>query len=157
LGKLGIKRRKSRLLAVLFAFIMPGTGHIYTEQYPKGLLLMAAYLLDITAMVRLADSDGGRHLLLIVYLGILLPVFYFISVFDSLQGMEQDGAKPSFLGVVHGIILLLAGIIMLVLVKPLDAILPWMNELAELCVGPLLMMASIILLLHSRKGSLSML
>ncbi|WP_138755193.1 DUF4097 family beta strand repeat-containing protein [Paenibacillus sinopodophylli] len=156
MGKLRIKRVKNRMLTVLFAFAMPGAGHMYTGQHPKGLLLIAAFWLDLTAMVRLADSDGGRHLLLIVYLGIMLPIFYFISVFDSLQSADAEDHKPISFNLLHGILLLAAGMIMLVLVKPPHAILPWMNELAELCVGPLIMAASIMLLIRSRKGSVSM-
>lgn len=156
MGQLRIKRTKNRLLTVLFAFAMPGAGHIYTGQHPKGLLLIAAFLMDLTAIVRLANSDGGSHLLLIVYLGIMLPVFYFISVFDSLQSAEAVDHGPVALSRLHGILLLAAGGIMLILVKPPDAMLPWMNELAELIVGPLLIVASITLLLRSRKGSVSM-
>ncbi|RCW44143.1 DUF6677 family protein [Paenibacillus prosopidis] len=155
MGKLGIKRKKSRLLAVLFAFLMPGAGHMYTGQHPKGLLLIASFLLDLTAIVRLADSDGGRHLLLIVYLGIMLPVFYFISVFDSLQSMEVEDDSPVPLGLIHGILLLFAGTIMLILLKPPEVILPWMNELAELCVGPIIIVTA-VLLLRLRKGTVSM-
>ncbi|KRE32706.1 DUF4097 family beta strand repeat-containing protein [Paenibacillus sp. Soil522] len=156
MGQLRIKRTKNRLLTVLFAFALPGAGHMYTGQHPKGLLLIAAFLLDLTAIVRLADSDGGSHLLLIVYLGIMLPVFYFISVFDSLQSAEAEDHSPVALSRMHGILLLTAGSFMLILVKPPEAILPWMNELEELCVGPVLIIASITLLLRSRKGSVSM-
>lgn len=129
---------------------------MYTGQHPKGLLLIAAFWLDLTAIVRLADSDGGRHLLLIVYLGIMLPVFYFISVFDSLQSAEAEDSSPVALRLMHGILLFAAGAVMLVLVKPPHALLPWMNELAELSVGPIIMIASIMLLLRLRKGSVSM-
>ncbi|MBD2870899.1 DUF4097 family beta strand repeat-containing protein [Paenibacillus arenilitoris] len=156
MGKLGIKRRKSRLLAVLLAFGLPGAGHMYAGQHPKGLLLIASYLLDLTAIVRLADSDGGRHLLMIVYLGIMLPVFYFISVFDSLQSMEAEAEESVAFGLAHGILLALAGFALLLLVKPPEALLPWMNELAELSVGPFIIIAAVWLLLQARKGSVSM-
>ncbi|NIK80496.1 DUF4097 and DUF4098 domain-containing protein YvlB [Paenibacillus castaneae] len=156
MGKLGINRKKSRLLTLLFAFLFPGAGHMYAGQHPKGLLLIAAFLLDLIAIIRLADSDGGRHLLLIVYLGIMLPIFYFISVFDSLQSLETEDAGSVVLSLTHGILILLAGSIMLLLLKPPDVILPWMNELAELSVGPIVMLASIILLLRQRKGPVSM-
>ncbi|WP_053374337.1 DUF4097 family beta strand repeat-containing protein [Paenibacillus sp. FJAT-27812] len=156
MGQLRINRTKNRLLTVMLAFALPGAGHMYTGQHPKGLLLITAFLLDLTAIVRLADSDGGRHLLLIVYLGIMLPVFYFISVFDSLQSTEAEDHSPVALNRTLGFIILAAGAIMLILVKPPHAILPWMNELAELCVGPIIIIAAIILQLRSRKGSVSM-
>lgn len=156
MGKLGINRKKSRLLTVLFAFALPGAGHMYSGQHPKGLLLIATFLLDVIAIIRLADSDGGRHLLLIVYLGIMLPVFYFISVFDSLQSLEAEDTSPVALGLTQGVLILLTGVLLLLLLKPPALILPWMNELAELSVGPIIMIASIILWLRSRKGSVSM-
>lgn len=129
---------------------------MYAGQHPRGMMLIVSFMLDLTAIVRLADSDGGRHLLLIVYLGIMLPVFYFISVFDSLQGMEAESEEPVAFRLMHGILLLAAGITMLVLVKPPEALLPWMNELAELSVGPIVIIAAISLMLNARKGSVSM-
>lgn len=155
MGKLGIIRNKNRLAAVILAFLLPGAGHLYTGHHPRGLLLIAAFLLDVTAIIRLAGSDGGRHLLLIVYLGIMLPVFYFFSVFDSLQDTETNRQAPVSFGLVHGIILSVSGAVMLVLVKPPEMLLPWMNELAELSVGPILMLAS-VWLLRSGKGEVSM-
>lgn len=118
MGQLRIKQTLKRLLTVVLAFAMPGAGHIYTGQHPKGLLLISAFWLDITAIVRLADSDGGRHLLLIVYLGIMLPIIYFISVFDSLQSTEAEHSSPIALNLIHGMLLFAAGGIMLILVKP---------------------------------------
>lgn len=155
MGKLGITRKK-RWIAALLAFLLPGTGHLYAGQYSRGLLLLAGYLLDITAIIRLADADGGRHLLLIVYLGLMLPVFYFISVFDSLQSLERDDSLAAFVGMRHGLALVAAGALLFVLIKPPDAILPWMNELAELCVGPVIMAIAAVLPVLSRKGSMHM-
>lgn len=144
MGELGVKRRGRRWLSVLFAFLLPGMGHMYNGRHAKGLLLLAGLLLDYTAIFRLADSDGGRHLLLIVYLGLLLPVFYFVSVFDVLQ-MEAKEEESSSLRLSYGISLTTAGAIMLILVKPPAFMLPWMNELAERSVGPLLMLVSLLL------------
>ncbi|MDQ0115622.1 DUF4097 family beta strand repeat-containing protein [Paenibacillus harenae] len=151
MGKLGVTHRKRRWLAAILAFLLPGTGHLYAGQYPKGLLLLAGYLLDVTAIIRLADSDGGRHLLLIVYLGLMLPVFYFLSVYDSLQTLERDDGIPLSASLSHGIALTAAGGLLFLLVKPPDAILPWMNELAELSVGPVIIAIAVVLLVLTRK------
>ncbi len=158
MGELGIKRRKSKLLTVLLAFVLPGAGHLYSGKHPTGLLLAAAFLLDITAIIRLADSDGGRHLLLIVYLALLLPIFYFYSVFDSLQSIEREvaaDAEPVPLRLSHGFLLLAAGLLMLLMVKPPELLLPWMNELAELGVGPGIALIAAGLLRFG-KGTISM-
>lgn len=153
MGKLGIKRRGRRLASVLLAFLLPGMGHVWNGHYAKGFLLLAGLLLDYTAIFRLADSDGGRHLLLIVYLMLLLPLFYFISVYEVLQMDEQKYAEPSGLRLKGGILLASAGLLMMILVKPPHFMLPWMNELAEWSVGPLLMLVSIALVLFARKGA----
>ncbi|RJX38570.1 hypothetical protein D3P09_13490 [Paenibacillus pinisoli] len=152
MGKLGIKPWAGRLLSVLLAFALPGLGHMRSGQYARGFLLLAALLLDYVAIFRLADSDGGRHLLLIVYLVLLLPVFYFISVFEVLQFSGEEKQAGISLRLKDGIWLTLAGALMLVLLKPPAILLPWMNELAEWSVGPLLITASLLWLRATRKG-----
>ncbi|QNK59504.1 DUF4097 family beta strand repeat-containing protein [Paenibacillus sp. PAMC21692] len=153
MGKLRITQRKRAWLAVLLAFAIPGMGHVYNEQYSRGLLLLAGLLLDVTAIFRLADSDGGRHLLLIVYLGMLLPVFYFVSVYEALQLKEIPREERMPVRLAHGILLALSGIVMMIMVKPPDMLLPWMNELAELIVGPLLMtLACVVVWTAARRG-----
>lgn len=151
-----INSRKSKLLVVLLSFLLPGSGHIYAGQYYRGLLLLAGLLLDVTAIVSLANSGGGRHLLLIVYLIILLPVLYFISVYDSLQSLEREDGRPESARALHGLLLILAGMLQFVILKPPPALLPWMNELAELSVGPLVMAAAAAIFIRSRKGMLTM-
>ncbi|MWC30693.1 DUF4097 family beta strand repeat-containing protein [Paenibacillus sp. MMS18-CY102] len=74
-----------RWLAVFSACFLPGAGHLIVGRYPRGMLLMALAALDIATIVRLADAAGGKHLLLIVYLGMAIPVIYFYGVFDVLQ------------------------------------------------------------------------
>lgn len=154
MGKLGINRRKSRLLAALLAFVLPGAGHLYTGHYQRGLLLLAGLLLDAAAIIRLADANGARHLLFIVYLGIALPVFFFISVYDALQSIERTAEQPSSgLSAASGLLIMAAGILLLVLIKPPAALIPWMNELADFAVGPVLMVAAVLLLIgHTRGG-----
>lgn len=153
MGKFGIKRRGTRLASILLAFLLPGLGHIWNGRYAKGFLLIAGLLLDYTAIFRLADSDGGRHLLLIVYLMLLLPVFYFVSVYDVLRMNEDKLSEPFVLRLRDGILLTSSGFLMMILVKPPEFMLPWMNELAEWSVGPLLMLIAIALVLSTRKGA----
>lgn len=156
MGKFGIKVRGRRLASILLAFLVPGMGHMWFGQYAKGFLLLAGLLLDYTAIFRLADSDGGRHLLLIVYLMLLLPIFYFVSVYGTLQMDEEKLAEPFVLRMSDGILLTSAGLLMMILVKPPDFMLPWMNELAEWSVGPLLMLVAIALVQSARKGAAGM-
>ncbi|MBH5320236.1 DUF4097 family beta strand repeat protein [Paenibacillus sp. GSMTC-2017] len=156
MGELGINKRGKVWLTVLLAFLIPGMGHIYNGQHSKGFLLLAGLLLDYTAIFRLADSDGGRHLLLIVYLCLMLPVFYFISVFDALQSIEKRVKNQPSIRLYHGICLMAAGFIMLILIKPPTFMLPWMNELAEWSVGPLLMIVAFLLISPIWRGAFAM-
>lgn len=140
-------RNKSKWLAAVLAFLLPGAGHLYVGRYPRGLLLLAGLLLDGIAIFRLSNADGGRHLLLIVYLIMALPVFYFVSVYDCLQSMDHDRTERSearAVKPVHGLLLAGAGLVMLLLLKPPPFLLPWMNELAEWSTGPLLLLISVI-------------
>ncbi|MDF2836106.1 MAG: hypothetical protein K0Q63_1746 [Paenibacillus sp.] len=153
MGKLRITERKRAWLTAMLAFLLPGMGHVYNGQYSRGLLLLSALLLDLTAIIRLANSDGGRHLLLIVYLGILLPIYYFVSVYEALQLNDTPAEEKAPVRLLHGILLAASGLVMMILIKPPEALLPWMNELAELIVGPLLMaIACLIVLTTVKKG-----
>lgn len=153
MGKLRITERKRAWLTAMLAFLLPGMGHVYNGQFSRGLLLLSALLLDLTAIIRLANSDGGRHLLLIVYLGILLPIYYFVSVYEALQLNDTPAEEKAPVRLLHGILLAASGLVMMILIKPPEALLPWMNELAELIVGPLLMaIACLIVLTTVKKG-----
>ncbi|GKU76092.1 DUF4097 family beta strand repeat-containing protein [Paenibacillus sp. L3-i20] len=156
MGKLGIKERGKAWVTVLLAFLLPGMGHVYNGQYSKGFLLLAGLLLDYTAIFRLANSDGGRHLLLIVYLSLMLPIFYFISVFDALQSVERGSKEHSSIRFYHGVCLIVAGVTMLILIKPPTFMEPWMNELAEWTVGPLLILIATLLINPIRRGAITM-
>ncbi len=149
--KLGIQGWKRSLLTAVLAFLMPGLGHLFNGLYARGFLLMAGLLLDYVAIFRLADEDGGRHLLLIVYLCLLLPVFYFISVYDSLQRKEYEAKEPKALRPIQGLLLALTGVVMMALLKPPPLLQPWLNELAEYAVGPLLLLLSCFLALRTRS------
>ncbi|REE85404.1 DUF4097 and DUF4098 domain-containing protein YvlB [Paenibacillus taihuensis] len=79
------ERSKSAFFAPLFAFVVPGGGHLALGKHLTGLLLLLGTLTDIAAMIRFADEGGGKYALLIIFLGLSLPGFWFYSVFDTLQ------------------------------------------------------------------------
>lgn len=152
-------REKSRLAAGLLAFFVPGVGHLYLGYYAKGILLLGALLLDIATMIRLADSAGGRHLLLIVYLGLALPVLYFYSVFDTLQLTASPAAKspvreerPSPATVIiQGLAVLATGALLLFIVRMPGEFIPLFDRAADYAPGiGLLIIAA---LLCVRPGS----
>ncbi|MHA6480317.1 DUF4097 family beta strand repeat-containing protein [Paenibacillus sp. strain BS8-2] len=157
MGELRVTQRKRAWLTALLAFLLPGMGLVYNGQYSRGFLLLSALLLDVTAIYRLANSDGGSHLLLIVYLGLLLPIYYFVSVFEALQIKDRPAEERLPVQLLHGILLVASGIVMMILIKPPHLLLPWMNELAELSVGPLLMaIACFFVLTVVKKGEITM-
>ncbi|GGG81224.1 DUF6677 family protein [Paenibacillus radicis (ex Gao et al. 2016)] len=151
--ELGVKRPKSRLLAAVLAFILPGSGHLYAGRYARGLLIMAGLMLDVAAIIRLADANGARHLLFIVYLALAVPAFYFVSVYDALQSVERPTEKPSRLTMVSGFLLMIGGLLLAILIRPPASLVPWMNELADYSVGPLLAVTALILIIIYWKGA----
>ncbi|WP_338552794.1 DUF6677 family protein [Paenibacillus sp. KS-LC4] len=145
-------RRKSRLLTVLLAFLWPGAGHLYTGEYTRGLLLAAGILLDAGTIVRLADADGAKHLLLIVYLGLALPVFYFISVYDALQSLDRQAETQPSLKLRDGILIMVAGILLMLLLmlRQPTSLFTWFDEAANYAVGPVLGLIAVSLVLRQR-------
>lgn len=148
-------RRKSRLLTVLLAFLWPGAGHLYTGEYTRGLLLAAGILLDGGTIVRLADADGAKHLLLIVYLGLALPVFYFISVYDALQSLDRRTETQPGLKLRDGILIMVAGILLMLLLmlRQPTSLFTWFDEAANYAVGPVLGLIAVSLVLRQRLAA----
>ncbi|WP_336789245.1 DUF4097 family beta strand repeat-containing protein [Paenibacillus sp. MMO-177] len=155
--ELGLDRPKSRLLTLLLAFLLPGAGHLYTGRYQRGLLLTAGLVLNIAAIIRLADANAARHLLFIVYLGITLPVYYFVSVFDALQTRaDAEACSTDQLSPVAGLLIMAAGVLLFILTDPPAALIPWMDDLAEMSVGPFLVAVALVLWFSRAKGDQSM-
>ncbi|WP_052475983.1 DUF6677 family protein [Cohnella kolymensis] len=80
-------RKKSKWLAGLLAFLIPGIGHFYLGQMIKGLVFMLLIALNITAIVYV--SIEGENVLSIVLLSLLLPIIYFYNLFDALQSTDN--------------------------------------------------------------------
>src|SRR5690606_30761086 len=99
-------------------------GHIYIGRAIRGLLIISLLLLDISIITGLASIDGGRHLLLIVYMILFLPYLYFTSVYDSLQSYSHAGilyndrhTESMWIRVACSLWLIIAGIILLVFIN----------------------------------------
>lgn len=80
-------RKKSKWLAGLLAFLIPGTGHMYLGLMVKGIVLMMLIALNITAIVFV--SVEGSNVLSIVLLSLLIPIIYFYNLFDALQSTDS--------------------------------------------------------------------
>jgi hypothetical protein len=76
--------RKSKWIAGLLSFFIPGTGYFYLGLMVKGIAIMLLIGLDICAIV-FAAQQMNVNVLFIVLLSLLLPIMYFYSLFDAIQ------------------------------------------------------------------------
>jgi len=95
--------RKSKWVACLLSFLIPGTGQLYLGLMQRGMSLMLLLILDIFAIVFFATSSN-TNIPLIVLFSLFVPVIYFYNIFDALQqtdrvnGRWSDGFADSFGG-----------------------------------------------------------
>jgi TM2 domain-containing membrane protein YozV len=88
-------RKRSKWLAGLLAFLIPGIGHMYLGLMVKGIVLMLLVALDITTIVFVAIEGG--NVLSIVLLSLLLPIIYFYNLFDALQSTDTVNERKAAL------------------------------------------------------------
>lgn len=85
--------RKSKLVAGILSFLIPGTGHFYLGLMQKGLVLMLLFILNIAAIpFTVINSHGNAYIPFIVLLSCLIPVLYFYNLFDALQSTDRVNA-----------------------------------------------------------------
>ncbi|MCZ8517784.1 hypothetical protein O9H85_36955 [Paenibacillus filicis] len=80
--------RKSKWLAGLLSFLIPGTGQLYLGLMQRGLSMMLLMMLDIVAIVFFAVK-GVSNIPLIVLFSLFVPVIYFYNIFDALQQTDR--------------------------------------------------------------------
>jgi hypothetical protein len=78
---------KSKWLAGLLAFLVPGTGHFYLGLMIRGVAIMLLIAVDICAIVYAAQQLN--NVLFIVLLSLLLPIVYFYNLFDAIQSTDM--------------------------------------------------------------------
>lgn len=88
--------RKSKWIAGLLAFFVPGLGHFYLGQMFKGIAIMLVTSLNICAIVYAGMEI--QNVLVIVPLSLLLPIVYFYSLFDAIQSTDavNERRHPNF-------------------------------------------------------------
>jgi hypothetical protein len=99
------RKRKSKVLAGLLAFFVPGTGHFYLGLMQRGLFVMLALIIDIYAIVHTATMNPGSvNVPLITLFGLLVPAIYFYNIFDALQSTDavNSAEEDGFLGGLSG-------------------------------------------------------
>lgn len=80
-------RRRSKWVAGILAFLIPGTGHMYLGLMIKGIVLMFLIAFNITAIVFVTIEQ--INVLSIVLLSLLVPIIYFYNLFDALQSTDS--------------------------------------------------------------------
>lgn len=81
------RRGKSKWLAGLLSFLIPGVGHMYVGKMIKAIFIMLMIAGVITGIVQVAIY--GDNVLSIVLLSLLLPIIYFYSLFDAIQSADS--------------------------------------------------------------------
>ncbi|MBO9598348.1 MAG: TM2 domain-containing protein [Cohnella sp.] len=84
-------QRKSKWLAGLLSFLIPGVGHMYVGRMIKAIFIMLMIAGVITGIVQVAIF--GDSVLSIVLLSLLLPIIYFYSLFDAIQSADGVNEK----------------------------------------------------------------
>ncbi|XEC94125.1 DUF6677 family protein [Paenibacillus tarimensis] len=152
-------RSGRRFIAGLFAFLVPGAGHIVLGRWDKGVLLFCLSVLDLLAIVYYANSAEVRHIMMIVYLGLALPSIYFYSVYDALQILTASAASKRressgrAVPVLKGISLASVGLFMLLFVHPPAMLRPWLELAGDYSPPFGLFFIGIWLLWRLAKGS----
>jgi hypothetical protein len=82
---------KSKWVAGLLSFLIPGTGYLYLGLMAKGIAIMLLLALDIAAIAFAAIELN--HPLLIILLSLLLPIIYFYNLFDAIQSTDMVNAQ----------------------------------------------------------------
>ncbi|MBU7316421.1 hypothetical protein [Paenibacillus oleatilyticus] len=82
------KPHKSKWLAGLLSFFIPGTGQLYLGLMQRGLGIMLLFIMNIVAIVYFA-TGGSENIPLIVLFSLLMPVTYFYNIFDALQQTDR--------------------------------------------------------------------
>lgn len=121
--------RRRRVLAILLALLIPGGGHMLLGRAARGLNLLLVSVVAVAAMIYYANEAGGRHLLMLVLLGLTVPVVYFYSVYDALQQLAKCTEEKSAGAVtlLQGMALSLGGVALLILMNPPAMLTGWLE------------------------------
>ncbi|TDF94184.1 hypothetical protein [Paenibacillus piri] len=80
--------RKSKFIAGLLSFLIPGTGQLYLGLMQRGMGIMLVLILNIFAIVFFA-TNASSSVPLIVLFSLFVPVVYFYNIFDALQQTDR--------------------------------------------------------------------
>ncbi|WP_211749943.1 DUF4097 family beta strand repeat-containing protein [Paenibacillus sp. Marseille-Q4541] len=78
-------RTRHKFIAGLLSALFPGFGHLYLGLYIKGLTFIFLLSLDLMALIYFSSIGLQINVPLLILLGLLVPVIYFINIYDVLQ------------------------------------------------------------------------
>ncbi|CAM4485596.1 hypothetical protein [Paenibacillus tarimensis] len=81
-------RKRSKAAAAMLSLMLPGTGHLYLGELPRGLAFMVLLISNIVMLVFAGMNDIPLKVLAIVFLSLMIPVIYVVTLFDSLHQAE---------------------------------------------------------------------
>lgn len=84
---------KSKWVAGLLSFIIPGTGQFYLGLMQRGVTIMLLLALNIVAIV-FTGLHAETNIPLIVLFSLMIPVIYFYNIFDALQQADRMNGSP---------------------------------------------------------------
>ncbi|EXX85327.1 hypothetical protein BG53_08825 [Paenibacillus darwinianus] len=164
----GIKR----FWAALLSFTVPGAGQLYIGRIRTGLTLLLSAVTVTVAIVYYAGVSGGRHALLLVYLGLAVPVLYFYSMYDILQATSRrtppPDSNPNAEGTdaepdadadvgtapaaarAQGLGLIGAGLLLLLLVRPTETAGRWLLPVGDYLPAAGLLVIGVVL--YAKRG-----
>lgn len=80
--------RKSKVVAGILSFLVPGTGQLYLGLMQRGMVIMLLLIINIFAIVYYA-TNAVTSIPLIVLFSLFVPVIYFYNIFDALQQTDR--------------------------------------------------------------------
>jgi TM2 domain-containing membrane protein YozV len=90
------KRKKSKWIAGLLAFLIPGIGHMYLGLMVKGIVLLSLLMFNILAIVFAVMEIN--NVLSILFFSLLIPIIYFYNLFDAVQSTDAVNERNDSMG-----------------------------------------------------------
>jgi TM2 domain-containing membrane protein YozV len=99
---MSVNRRKSPIIAGVLSFVFPGAGHLYNEEFIKGVVLIAGSIASIVSIVYTALSlvnQGGYQVAVpivkIVTASLILFGIWLYGIIDAIIIAQRLSANPN--------------------------------------------------------------
>jgi len=117
--------RRTKWLVAFYSVLFPGLGHILSRNYNKALLLSTGYAMHLIMMYRIVINLEYIEPLSLAFIVLVIPSYYFYSVYDSLQQYSNDSRKPQQLSQVSFVILACLIVLSMIILAPNQYLQNW--------------------------------